>query len=253
MATGSAKQTMPSMTVMAAMMLPSVVTGVSLAAADLGQHRGGPPDGLRHIAEPVGLGGTFHDIHGGGRREQHAREDDDAGEQRAPLGGDQAAERCQRRRVARELQEAHQPCQQHELVARKEQLQQQRQQGQRVDQHHRRRCKAQAGAGRRATTAAEGARARSRCARRTRWRTPARTAGRRPAGWRRSPPRRPASSALRLPRHCRPRAGPAPSRRCARRAPGAARAPGSGRRAGASSPGAQALRPPNVSPAVVAA
>ncbi len=120
-----------------------------LAAADLGQHRGGPPDGLRHVAELVGLEVALDRIHGGSGCEQNAREDDDAGEQRAPLGGDQAAERCQRRRVARELQEAHQPRQCQQCHVWEQQLQQQRQQGQRVDQHQRRRCKAQAGAGRR--------------------------------------------------------------------------------------------------------
>ena len=55
MATGSAKQPMPSMTVMAAMMLPERGDRRDLAAADLGQHRGGPPDGLGHVAELVGL------------------------------------------------------------------------------------------------------------------------------------------------------------------------------------------------------
>ena len=57
-------------------------------------------------------------MHGGGGGEQHAGEDDDAGEQRAPLVGDQAAERGQRRRIARELQKAHQPRQRQQCAVR---------------------------------------------------------------------------------------------------------------------------------------
>ena len=117
--------------------------GRDLVAADLGQHRGGPPHGLGHVAETVGLDRAFHGMHGGGGGEQDAGEDDDAGEQRAPFAGDQAAERGQRRRVAGELQEAHQPRQRHQCARREEQLQQQRQQRQRVDDHQRRCRKAQ--------------------------------------------------------------------------------------------------------------
>ena len=118
--------------------------GRNVAAADLCNHGGGPPNGFRHVAELVGLEGAFHGMHGGRGQEQDAGKNDDAGKQRAPLAGNETAEGGERRRIARELEKAHQARQRRQRAVRENELEQQRQQRQRIDDHQRRCRKAQA-------------------------------------------------------------------------------------------------------------
>ena len=133
---------------MAAMIWPSVVFGVDLAAADLGQHGGRPPHRLRHVAE-ARLHVTLDHVHRRSCGQQRTDKEDDAGQQRAPLTRDETPDGAERRRVAGELEEAQQPRQHQLLVARKKDLERHRQQRDRVDEHQRRRGKAQARAERR--------------------------------------------------------------------------------------------------------
>ena len=91
MATGKAKQKMPSITVIAATMRPGAVSGVISAPPILASMER-PTTSLSACRRGLsGWTATLDRVHGRGRRQQNASEDDDAGEQCASLAGDEPA------------------------------------------------------------------------------------------------------------------------------------------------------------------
>ncbi len=112
--------------------------GCHLATTDLRQHACGPPQRFGHVAKPLGLDRALDRMHRGSRCQQYAREDDDAGQQGASLGGDDLSQCGKCRRVARKLEKSHKPRQLQEYVLGKQELQGKRHESQRVNNHERR-------------------------------------------------------------------------------------------------------------------
>ena len=84
-----------------------------VAIADGPQRHDRPPHGIGYGSELVGLHAAFRQVHQ--RRGDHRRSDqnDHAAEQRAALGIKHVEQRAHRRRIARDLEKAHDPEDQH--------------------------------------------------------------------------------------------------------------------------------------------
>jgi hypothetical protein len=109
MATGRAKTHSPDSVVSIDQSLPSGVRGRGISMRNRGQRGHRPVGRLRHGSELVRLAFAFDVVHTRGAQQQGSAKQEAGSAERAALADEDAQERVQCRRLARQLEEAQEP------------------------------------------------------------------------------------------------------------------------------------------------